>query len=253
MSKQPLIKMTKLERTRDCAHCGVSFVARRCQIESGRGKYCSHRCAFDGGAHAVLFTPEIQALSAERRAESIAINGTKHGSGENNKRWLGGPSESKRRNLKINNLKSVEYAKANPEKRAAAYKKYEANNPEKVLASKAAWRANNPEKAAEIGKNWRKKNPELLRVYQQNRRAREKECGGALSKDIAKKLFLLQRGLCACCGKPLGNKFHLDHIMPIILGGENSDKNIQLLRSSCNQKKHSKHPIDFMQSKGFLL
>lgn len=35
--------------------------------------------------------------------------------------------------------------------------------------------------------------------------------------------------------------------------GSNTDDNIQLLCKTCNLSKGAKHPIDFMQSKGFLL
>jgi 5-methylcytosine-specific restriction endonuclease McrA len=45
----------------------------------------------------------------------------------------------------------------------------------------------------------------------------------------------------------------MDHIVPLISGGTNTDDNIQLMRSRCNQQKSAKHPIDFMQSRGFLL
>jgi hypothetical protein len=41
--------------------------------------------------------------------------------------------------------------------------------------------------------------------------------------------------------------------MPLALGGSNTDDNMQLLRAICNYHKYTKHPIDFMQSKGFLL
>lgn len=33
----------------------------------------------------------------------------------------------------------------------------------------------------------------------------------------------------------------------------NTDDNIQLLRKLCNHKKGTKHPVDFMQERGFLL
>lgn len=46
---------------------------------------------------------------------------------------------------------------------------------------------------------------------------------------------------------------HLDHIVPVAMGGPNIDENIQLLRQRCNNQKHSKHPVDFMQQRGFLL
>ena len=92
---------------------------------------------------------------------------------------------------------------------------------------------------------------EMRRVNRMNRSARES--GGKLSKNIAYRLFELQRGKCACCGKPLGEDFHLDHIQPLSKGGVNEDWNIQLLREKCNLKKGSKDPVQFMQERGFLL
>jgi 5-methylcytosine-specific restriction endonuclease McrA len=99
----------------------------------------------------------------------------------------------------------------------------------------------------------RKKASGVLAVYCQNRRKRAKENGGKLSKEIVQKLLILQKRKCACCGEPLGNKYHIDHIVPLFLGGKNEDSNVQLLRQRCNQQKSFKDPIDFMQSKGFLL
>lgn len=95
--------------------------------------------------------------------------------------------------------------------------------------------------------------PERYRLRSQNRRAKKRENGGELSKGIIDKLYNLQLGKCPCCNLPLGDDYHMDHIMPVFLGGSNEDWNIQLLRSTCNLQKHTKHPIDFMQSKGFLL
>lgn len=91
------------------------------------------------------------------------------------------------------------------------------------------------------------------RVNCQNRRARKRENGGKLSADLKDRLFKLQRGKCACCGKPLGDRYHLDHIIPIALGGPNEDWNIQLLKASCNARKGCKDPIEFMQQQGFLI
>jgi 5-methylcytosine-specific restriction endonuclease McrA len=91
------------------------------------------------------------------------------------------------------------------------------------------------------------------RIYRQNRRTRKLGNGGKLSKGLADKLFKLQKGRCACCRELLGLDYHLDHKMPLALDGKNIDDNIQLLCPFCNLSKGSKHPIDFMQSKGFLL
>lgn len=139
------------------------------------------------------------------------------------------------------------------ERDKAYYAAWLARNPELSKARSAAWRAKNPDKAKENRKAWRESNPEATKVHNQNRRALRVGNGGVLSKGLSDKLFALQRGKCACCGQPLGERFHLDHIMPLALGGSNTDDNIQLLRQRCNNQKHAKHPVDFMQSRGFLL
>jgi 5-methylcytosine-specific restriction endonuclease McrA len=89
-------------------------------------------------------------------------------------------------------------------------------------------------------------------LYEQNRRAK-KAAGGELPVDIVVRLLELQKGKCACCAKPLKGVYHLDHIMPISRGGENTERNVQLLLPQCNLQKNAKDPIDFMQSRGFLL
>ncbi len=96
-------------------------------------------------------------------------------------------------------------------------------------------------------------NADRVCILSHNRRAKISLIGGKLSSGLSKKLFKLQKGKCACCKEPLGNNFHMDHIMPLALGGANEDWNIQLLRQTCNNQKRAKHPIDFMQKRGFLL
>lgn len=132
--------------------------------------------------------------------------------------------------------------------------KWYANNRERHNARVSAKRAENPMKWREYRAAYHAAHPEKSRLAHHVRRAKEHSVGGRLSDDIAKKLMVRQRGKCACgCGKPLGTGYHLDHRMPMALGGTNTDDNIQLLRKTCNLQKGAKHPIEFMQSKGFLL
>jgi 5-methylcytosine-specific restriction endonuclease McrA len=151
------------------------------------------------------------------------------------------------------NSASAAYYVANRDKLIADKNTYRANNHEKVRAVQVAWRAANPDKASAACASWRTANPDVVRTYHQNRRARKRMDGGKLSKDLAAKLFKLQKGKCPCCGKPLGSDYHMDHKMPLALGGANEDWNIQLLRKRCNSQKSAAHPIDFMQSRGFLI
>jgi len=151
------------------------------------------------------------------------------------------------------NAAAAAYRAANLDKVRVAQATYRAANLGKVKAAAAAWQRANPDKINANTAAWAAAHPEAARLRNQNRYARKRNSGGKLSKGLSDKLFTLQRGLCACCGMPLGKKYHLDHIMPIALGGPNIDSNIQLLRQRCNNQKHAKHPIDFMQSRGYLL
>lgn len=150
-------------------------------------------------------------------------------------------------------LAATLWAKANPEKRRAARKKWTNANTESDKAYKDAWRHENAKRCSQNLAAWRKNNPEAWNVQVNTRRARKANAGGVISKGLVGKLFALQKGMCMCCGGPLGVDYHLDHVMPLALGGLNVDSNMQLLRKTCNLKKHMKHPIDFMQSRGFLL
>lgn len=144
---------------------------------------------------------------------------------------------------------SAKWSKANPGKVKASVAKWSKANKEKIAAYSSAYYAANKEKRDA----YRAANLDVWRTYYHNRRARKLANGGKLSPGLSAKLFTLQRGKCACCGKPLGKTYHLDHIMPLALGGANEDRNIQLLRAKCNNEKHANHPVDFMRSRGFLL
>lgn len=137
--------------------------------------------------------------------------------------------------------------------RCKACKKLIPVNKDKARARYEAWQHANPGRAAERAAAWNAAHPERRRELTQNRRAKLRAIGGGLSKGLTERLYSLQRGKCACCREPLGKNYHLDHIMPLALGGANTDDNMQLLRQRCNTRKNAKHPVDYMQSKGYLL
>lgn len=148
---------------------------------------------------------------------------------------------------------NAKYRKSNRDKIKANKARWYAENRERLLAESVEWKKANPERVKAIQARYNAKRPELRRIINQNRRAKVLQCGGRLSVDLAEKLLLLQKGRCAFCRLPLGADYHLDHIMPLALGGSNKDSNMQLLHKHCNQKKSSTHPVDFMQKQGFLL
>lgn len=175
--------------------------------------------------------------------------------------------EKKDRYCAKNKEKIAEYAKARWQakgdeikarlketgKNAEHNAKYRAKYYEKCLQMTQSWKDENPERRKETNAKWSRENATKLRTYKHNRRARKKAIGGSLSSGLAKKLFALQRGLCACCREPLGDSYEMDHIHPLALGGTNTDNNIQLLTRRCNRQKGRKPAVEFMQSRGNLL
>ena len=199
----------------------------KCQVETERNK--NGECKLCKSARAAIYYAENQDKLRIRNAAWRAAN----------------PEKAR--------ASDAAYRAANPDKVRTKDAAYYAANPDKMRANSAAYRAVNTESARAAVAAWKAANPEAHRIHHQNRLARKRADGGKLSLGLADKLFILQRGKCACCKKPLGNDYHIDHIIPLKLGGKNVDSNIQLLRAKCNMQKSAKHPVDFMQSRGFLL
>lgn len=160
--------------------------------------------------------------------------------------------ESYARNRVKANTRTAEYYKQNKERILKQQAdSYQVNKARKI-ATNLRWSQANGEKSRSIKAAWSARNKDYIREKTARRRATLKS-SGELSRGAVKRLHLHQKGKCVCCGAPLGNDYHLDHIIPLALGGKNEDSNIQLLTAQCNLKKGAKHPIDYMQERGFLL
>lgn len=163
--------------------------------------------------------------------------------------------EYKREYRKKNSKRISDYLRewyaANREHAIAYARAVRAAKPEIISANKAAYYIRHKERLLQKTRAWRIANPQKRRLSSQKRYAKMAE-GVGLSSDIAQKLLVLQRGRCACCGKKL-IKYHLDHIVPLALGGRHEDANIQLLTPSCNSRKGAKSPEKFAQERGLLI
>lgn len=187
---------------------------------------------------------------------------------ENDGRWQAQQAQYRTENKDAVRARKIAHRLSNIEHDKARKAAYYRVAKDQELARSKAWRDANKGRlrayqAAAYCKNadeikarvsaYRKANPEVGRRAAQRRRARAKQVGGRLTAGITTRLLRLQRGRCACCALPLGRDYHLDHIIPLALGGPNTDENVQLLRRSCNHRKAAKHPVEYMQSRGYLL
>jgi 5-methylcytosine-specific restriction endonuclease McrA len=140
------------------------------------------------------------------------------------------------------------YRDAHPEKHRESARRYVAANRDKCNEYARAYRLKNIERARELARQFAKRAKAKRTAYRHMRRA-----AGEFSYEVVSELRELQKNKCATCRKPFTSLVEVDHIIPIALGGTNAKHNLQLLCRFCNRSKGAKHPVDFMQSMGYLL
>ena len=216
-----------------------------------------HQRRIADGSHAAYMERTKEARQETAKAE-YQKNAEKHR--ETAKQWRAQNRDKHLQDLKTwreNNRARVKgynttympaYRLENRDRLLALGRKYRELNGDKVRACKIAWYEQNKQHVLEKNKRWFKANPDAVIRMTHTRRARVIGNGGVLSAGIVRRLFKKQDGLCACCGKALV-RYHLDHIMPLALGGTNTDDNVQLLLPRCNLKKGSLHPNEVARLK----
>lgn len=129
-------------------------------------------------------------------------------------------------------LHTQQYASQNPEKRAASVKRY----------TQGAGRERRKEYYEEHKEYLYLRRQEWLRQtgyareYASKRRAQVRSS----ATDDAKELEMIREFYEQC---PEG--YHVDHIIPIALGGRHELANLQWLEASLNISKHAQHPDDW--------
>jgi 5-methylcytosine-specific restriction endonuclease McrA len=142
--------------------------------------------------------------------------------------------------------RSARWAAQNRERVNANSRAWNKRNSESKRALNATYRLEKQTQINQKRKNQRAIDPSLERVKAARRRALKRVNGGVLSKDIVQQLLTIQNNQCACCGVVFIGKFHLDHIIPLSLGGQNADNNVQLLLPKCNLQKYNSSPANFL-------
>ena len=122
---------------------------------------------------------------------------------------------------------------------------------ERVLEKSRISHINNPERLKESGARWRANNPDKVRMKNHKRRE-HREITQGRNKDVnISFLFKRNLGFCPYCSSELFSGYHLDHIIPVSLGGGNDMDNLQCICARCNLRKGAKHPDEWHEEIGW--
>lgn len=101
-------------------------------------------------------------------------------------------------------------------------------------------------------RRWKSLNRDKVRVWNAARRLKERPATSGVAKHC-RAVLERQKWRCAVCRADLKQGKHLDHVIPLAAGGLHEIGNFQWLCPGCNLAKSAKHPVEFMQSRGFLI
>lgn len=153
-----------------------------------------------------------------------------------------------------NKQRQLERQHADQKRRNAAARIRRAKNPLKERVWRKAWREKNRDKARLYETRYHAKRPEVTKSKNRNRKARKCAASGSHSAADIAALLRAQRWRCAwCSGRLAKTGYHVDHVLPLVLGGANGRDNLQILCPSCNTSKGAKHPLQFAKEHGRLL
>ena len=164
-------------------------------------------------------------------------------------------TEYREANRERRNAQRREWGKANsdrlreldkardPEAMRISARAYYAAHAEERRVKSQEWRAANPLVVKESQKRYRAENAAKLYDKNAKRRARLK---GATVEDVDRRVvFDLHGGVCGICRESvLFDAMTIDHVIPLVAGGQHRYSNVQPAHLSCNSRKGARIQIN---------
>ena len=135
-----------------------------------------------------------------------------------------------------------EWERANREVRTAQSQAWRDANRDLAREFSRKWYAANREEAQRMSREWRQANPEKARAGERRRRALRASV--KVETYTRPQVWALTGGRCGICELQITpsqiatqGAWHIDHIVPISLGGDDSLENVQPAHAWCNIRK----------------
>jgi 5-methylcytosine-specific restriction endonuclease McrA len=138
------------------------------------------------------------------------------------------------------------YSVANRAHEAERGRAWRAAHPDRVRALNVSYREQHRERLRRAGKEYASKNPEVIRTQSRLRKARLRNARVRPFTAVAWQEVLSGfNGYCAYCLKPMP-KATMDHMTPIVRGGEHAIENVIPSCMPCNIWKYDRTILEFL-------
>lgn len=127
--------------------------------------------------------------------------------------------------------------------RKAWEKEYYLRNKERKNKQSRAWREANPGAHRAMCEDWKRRNPDKIRESGRRTSSTRRARIANVFVEVVdpETVFSRDSGVCQICLLPIGGSdWHVDHVQPIVFGGEHSYANTQLAHAHCNLVKWAK-------------
>lgn len=124
------------------------------------------------------------------------------------------------------------------ESRRAKNLRFKARHAARIAAEKRLYRQAHPEKSAAQWQAWATANRE--RASASGRRWRAAKAAATSEPYTRAEVWAKSDGVCGICASPIpsvGEGWHIDHILPLSLGGDDTLANLQAAHARCNLSK----------------
>ncbi len=141
--------------------------------------------------------------------------------------------------------RNLKYMRANVEKvNEYNRKSYAKRRLVEMLRSRAKYERDK-DKLRPVRRAWQKSNPEKCRASDNRRRALESGCKSTLTAEEWLENLETFNWRCAYCHGPLSPPT-MDHVIPLVQGGEHTKENVVPSCLSCNQRKGHKNLLQYL-------
>lgn len=109
--------------------------------------------------------------------------------------------------------------------------------------NRAGYQSESEESQRAYKRSWAKENDAKVRAARHNYEARRAGAEGELTPALVELIFEVYGSACLVCGTT--EKIHIDHVVPLSLGGSNLPTNLQPLCEFHNKSKRNRSSADY--------